>query len=107
MEEPDDCIDEVVLTPNKTSRRDGSSKSTTTNSSSNSSFRTPSSSKRQQSEDLISEDEDDEPPPLIRRCALEGPTHFPPVKAPDNDDKKDEDISAVNELTDLTQRCRL
>ena len=106
MEEPDDCIDEVVLTPNKTSRRDGSSKSTTTNSSSNSSFSTPSSSKRQQQLE-VSEDEDDEPPPLIRRCALEGPTHFPPVKAPDNDDKKDEDISAVNELTDLTQRCRL
>ena len=63
--------------------------------------------KRTREEDLTLEDEDDEPPPLIRRCALEGPSHFPRMKAPNDDDKKNENISAVNELTDLTQRCKL
>ena len=109
MEEPDDCIDELVLTPNSTSRKDEISKSST-NASSKSSFRSTSSSmrKRTREEDLTFEDEDDEPPPfIIRRCALEGPTHFPRMRAPNDDDDKIENISTVNELTDLTQRCKL
>ena len=41
--------------------------------------------------------------PLQSRCALAGPSQFPPSKMPKSDDKKSDEESAVDKLIDLTQ----
>ena len=64
-----------------------------------------SSSKRKQ--DLVLKDADVDSSPMKRRCALEGPSHFPPTKSPTHDAEKNKDASTVENITDLTQRLSM
>ena len=92
MEEPIDASDEVVPSSEKDGRRDDSSKS----SSSLPSNSSGTASKRKHDEDL-----DQDAPTLKRRCALHGPSHFPPTQEPVLESS---DTAASEEVTDLIQR---
>ena len=92
MEEPIDAGDKVVLSSEKDGRRDDSSKS----SSSLPSTFSGTASKRKHDEDLHQDAS-----ALKRRCALQGPSQFPPTEEPELESM---DTADAKEVIDLIQR---
>ena len=43
---------------------------------------------------------------LEPRCALWGPSHFPPTEMPESDDDENPDEADADELIDLTRQCK-
>ena len=103
MDEPPDASGEVVPSLNTVGKRHEGSQSTSGSSSHSSSAKEIASSSKRASEHA-----DVDSSSMKRRCALEGPSHFPPMKLPTKDGEKDEDASGdVENITDLTQRLSM